>query len=628
MENKMKVLGISAVVVAGVTVAMLSVFPMAAVTTGGTVVRESEIVQENEVAQESEVVQENEVVHENEVVQENEVVHENEIVHNLVEQTRFYRESFVLSVSPGFHDEAFDLIVSIPTKPNAVIYYTIDGNEPQPGSDRFITRGANQIQVSGRIPENGQIRVEDRSGYWGHSILTHHHANRFNTSTRPGHGAGILQGTAFRFRGFVDGEPVTETFTATYIVAPNAGERFANRPIVAVTAPYEDFIYIYSNAERFDPVTRRRTFNYEYFEYGENGYNRIFSLPGSSQLGGNGTRNFAQRTINVHLSRGELDGVVTHPVFTGLYELYRFRLWNSGNSFHWDHMRDIFAQTASAGLNVPRADHSIAIKFINGEYWGFTTIREHTSNSHFASTRLGIDRDNIALLSRTWNNVIMFSEIEEGDEDVVTSLYGEIAQFVRTHDLSTDHAREILFTEFFCQENFMDYLIANTFFNNSDWPNNNMRYFRAINPDPTSDNPYNDGRWRFIFHDMDWAPRPGTEYTDTRFPSLYRWNPHYLPFNSVFLVFNNRTFVEQFRERAFYVLDNHFQTDRLLALHLDFVVGYLPLLEEMYHRFPIHGSVQRSLANFNNHSSELATFLENREYHYRKQLDALLERVS
>jgi len=30
--------------------------------------------------------------------------------------------------------------------------------------------------------------------------------------------------------------------------------------------------------------------------------------------------------------------------------------------------------------------------------------------------------------------------------------------------------------------------------------------YRAINPYPSSDNSYNDGKWRFILHDMDHAP--------------------------------------------------------------------------------------------------------------------------
>jgi len=184
--------------------------------------------------------------------------------------TLFYDGDFVLSAPPGIHEQPFDLVASIPSMPDAVIYFTIDGNDPMPGEDRFATRSDRIIQVAGRIPPDGMIGVHDRTGYWRYSILTHHSEQW--SRTLPANGAEILQGTSFRFRGFADGEPVTEIITATYIIAQDANVRFANRPIIAVTAPYEDFMYIYSHADRHDLTTRRRIFNYEYFELGETGY--------------------------------------------------------------------------------------------------------------------------------------------------------------------------------------------------------------------------------------------------------------------------------------------------------------------------------------------------------------------
>jgi len=567
---------------------------------------------------------------------EPELVFANSVGSPPILDTPFHDGDFVLSAPPGVHERPFDLVVSIPSAPNAVIYFTIDGNDPMPGEDKFVTRGNRIIQVSGRLPATGMIGVHDRSGYWRHAVLAHY-SEQWNRRTLPAANAEILQGTAFRFRGFVNNEPVTEIITATYIIVQNANTRFANRPIIAVTAPYEDFLYIYYHADRFDAETRRRTFNYEYFELDEAGYSRIFSLLGSSSLGGWGSRALAQRTINVHFARGELDGIITHPVFPGFYELYRFRLWNGGSVFQADFMRDPFAQTASAGLNVPFSDNNLAIKFINGEFWGFTTIREHTSNRQFVSTRTGISMDNIAVMDR---GVIRHEGgarrgdiVADGNEAVVLRLYAELAEFVRSHDMSTDYARERLFAEFFCQYNFMDYLIANTFFHNTDWISNNVRFFRAITPEPNSQNPYNDGRWRFIFHDMDYAPRPGApNYTESRFSHLYNLDRHVHPWelwlNYAFLVFNNRVFVEQFIERANYVLENHYSQEQLLALHDEFTMRYMPLLPEMYNRFAIGGSIDSAIENFHTHWLQLRQFLINREYHYRRRLDWLLERLN
>jgi len=366
------------------------------------------------------------------------------------------------------------------------------------------------------------------------------------------------------------------------------------------------------------------------------------------------SRSYAQRTFHAHLARGELDGVITHPIFAGLGELRRFRLWNGGQSFIWaDHMRDPFAQRASRGLNVFHSGDNLMIKFINGEFWGFTSMREHTSNAEFAAAMAGISRDNAAVVDRRWlapyglapywaaaepetdgrrnraggvlpTDGILFDYVQAGG-DLAWELYDELLEFAMAHDMAADYARERLFSEFFCQDNFMDYLISNTFFDNIDWPYNNVRFFRAITPGPGGK--YNDGRWRFVLHDMDFIADMRRPVSGSRFGVLYEL-PDIAPrFNRVFLVFNNRIFAEQFVERALYVLENDFRMDRLTAIHDEFLALYEPLLPEMYGRFAVHGTVEASLENFYAHRDQLRDFLENRAYYYRQQLRHLVERL-
>ena len=160
-----------------------------------------------------------------------------------------------------------------------------------------------------------------------------------------------------------------------------------------------------------------------------------------------------------------------------------------------------------------------------------------------------------------------------------------------------------------------------------------MRFFRAITPEPNSQSPYNDGRWRFILHDMDMAPHPNApRYTESRFGHLHRLNPRIRDYglwlNYAFLVFNNQVFVEQFIERANYVLENHYSQEQLLALHDEFTMRYMPLLPEMYNRFAIAGTVDSSIENFHTRWLQLRQFLINREYHYRNILAGLLERLN
>lgn len=574
----------------------------------------------------------------------------------------------VLSVSPGFHDRPFDLAVSIPSMPDAAIYWTIDGNEPTPGEDRFITRGEQQIQVSGRLSDDGMIAVQDRSGHWRDSILAHHSETWhyrdtvFNTPAfdlppvLPYNNVDLLQGTAFRFRGFVGGEPVTEVVTATYIIEPNAPNRFVGMPIMSLTLGYEDFLYLYGTpfrnyADLNADITRQRNFYYEYFEYDAGGYERIFGILGSTRLGGNSSRLQPLITLNAHLSRGDLDGVITHPIFDGLDRLYRFRLWNGGQTFWTDHMRDPFAQTASRNLNVLFSDTQLAIKFINGEFWGFTNIREHTSNAHFVHTRTGLDFGNITIFDRGWHHhdgnwpigqrgdLLVKDALEAGSTAISWQLYHQLRDFAMSYDFTTDAAVARLFDEFFCKDNFMDYIIANTFFASTDWGFNNMRFFRAINPNPNHPNPYNDGRWRFILHDMDSALWTGWIEESLHNRNLDMFNfldpqANYnaeriinkaFEFNYIFDIFKNPTFAETFRERAIYVLEEHFRQDMLLELLDEFTAMYQPLLYDMYNRFVIQGTPSNTMDSFFEHNRRLREFILHREDIYRRHLDGMVE---
>jgi len=544
-----------------------------------------------------------------------------------------------LSHAPGVFSEEFYLTVEVPFRQNATIYWTIDGTEPGPNNvGRTIVRPNVTHIVSGSFNSGDSILVQDRTTRWEDSILAAHAKNwpvNFIPTwpnVTPREGAEFLTGTSFRFKAVIGTTPITRAITTTYIVAENKEDMFFDTPIISVTAEYEDFVYINHHAYRWDTTTRRRIFNYEFFEPNGESYSRKFSIEGSTQLGGSDSRTHHQRTLNVHLARGELNGVITHPVFDGLNELFRFRLWNGGQSAWYDFLRDPFSQKASSKLGLPYADSRVAIKFVNGEYWGMTRIREHTSNGQFLETRHGMDRGNIAILNnsiiRTENNdMIGFKEVAEGNQAVVEGLYNELIDFIINNDLSTDAATERLFYEFVCKDNFIDYVISNTFFANDAWVTVNIRMFRAITSDSNSTNPNNDGRWRFMLHDMDLAMSDGLE--QNLFSQIH--NADGVPqepltaisqFSRIFRVFNNLSFVEEFVARAMYVVENYFDAEQLLTLYNQFVAELSPVLPKHLERFP-----KRVMFHFNYNVAQMRFFLQNRQQHYVYQLEELINRL-
>ena len=574
-------------------------------------------------------------------------------------------EGIQLSHSAGFFNSAFDLQVSVPKHPNATIFYTLDGTEPGP-SNVLTTRGAsNNIVVSGSVANGETVRVEDRTRHKNDTVLTRYYSQWSRKSNQgPANDAQILMGSAFRFRAFEGNTPVSDTVKATYIVTPGATTRFANTPIVSINADYEAFKTVYSLTDRWNPPPNnigRQVFNFEYFTVDGSSYRQRFNVEGSTSLGGSWTRDNAQRTLNVHLQRGSLNNSITYPIFDGLDEFHRFRLWNGGNNFvgprDWgmgnDHFRDAFAQKASAGLNVLHADSRVAIKFVNGEFWGFTQFREHTSNAAFVSARTGMAANNIAIMDRGARNPALnggltwyFDEVEEGNETTVTNLYNNLISFITAPGFfpsepygPSDSVVEELFRDYFCKDNFMDYIIANTFWNNTDWPQNNVRFFRAITPNVS--NQFNDGRWRFILHDMDqtangvWPNQGGAnDAGGSRFSALL--NPTLQPeggggpaFNRVFRVLANQNFVNEFTLRAQYLMLNDFAPSVTAPLHQEFMDRFTPLLPDMYTRWGVNSgssatsNITTATNHFNRSTTNVRFFANNREAVYLGQLNGL-----
>src|SRR5690606_14135405 len=53
---------------------------------------------------------------------------------------------------------------------------------------------------------------------------------------------------------------------------------------------------------------------------------------------------------------------------------------------------------------------------------------------------------------------------------------------------------------------FADFMLAQIHFRNTDWPGNNVRYWRVKKPyDPNASNRFDDGRWRWLVFDSDFG---------------------------------------------------------------------------------------------------------------------------
>ncbi len=163
----------------------------------------------------------------------------------------------------------------------------------------------------------------------------------------------------------------------------------------------------------------------------------------------------------------------------------RLVLRNASGDYNICHMRDEFLARffIDEELHFDGVSEQPIVVYLNGTYYGVMHLREKVDRYNLQYNN-NIDPDNIDLLEED-------SFIVNGD----FTIFDAHEDFVINNDLSNEGNFEIA-ASYFNLESLSDYVIAQTFVNNTDWPNNNIKYWREKK----------DGaKWRYILFDLDVA---------------------------------------------------------------------------------------------------------------------------
>ncbi|MFH1320173.1 MAG: lamin tail domain-containing protein [Bacteroidota bacterium] len=180
-----------------------------------------------------------------------------------------------------------------------------------------------------------------------------------------------------------------------------------------------------------------------------------------------------------------------------IYSYKRFILRTSGNEdTQWNgtHFRDALMHKAvQENTFNDLQDYVPSVLYLNGKYWGIYNIREKISNYYLAENHC-VDPDSVDLL-----------QFEGYVIDGSNENYIDMAFFILTNDMADadnyEKAKKML--DF---ENFCDHFITETYYVNWDWPQNNIKYWRANNDSAS--------KWRYILTDLDFGLGFGGSFTD------------------------------------------------------------------------------------------------------------------
>ena len=205
------------------------------------------------------------------------------------------------------------------------------------------------------------------------------------------------------------------------------------------------------------------------------------------KLHGGLTRGYSQKSLKL-IARSEYgQGEFEYDFFNGktITEFDRLVMRNGGQDIVRAMFRDAFVHEIVKDCNLEVMHSNPTVLFLNGEYWGIHNMREKLDEHHIENL-YGIDRDSIDLLQS--NADVIHGENTE---------YLEMMDFVYAHDLSIEENYEYMKSQMDI-DNFIDYYSIQLFFQNREWPHNNIKFWKEKGED---------GRWRWILFDLDITSR-------------------------------------------------------------------------------------------------------------------------
>ena len=158
-------------------------------------------------------------------------------------------------------------------------------------------------------------------------------------------------------------------------------------------------------------------------------------------------------------------------------------LRNSGNDWNTTMFRDAMMQTLVKNTEIDVLAYRPAVVYLNGEYWGIHNIREKI-NEHYIANHHPVNPDSVDILE-------FDGEIVHGDNNS----YDALIQYILRHNLSYTENYQYLSSLMDIDE-YISYMVAEIYFDNTDWPGNNIKFWRP----QTSG-----GKWRWILFDTDFG---------------------------------------------------------------------------------------------------------------------------
>ena len=227
----------------------------------------------------------------------------------------------------------------------------------------------------------------------------------------------------------------------------------------------------------------------EYFADGSASKEKSFEIDAGASIMGGWSRNNEKKSLAITMRKKYQDGRLKYQLFDTRPENSKFKsfvLRNNGQRINSDYIYDPMASSLLEGTGIDYQRSRQVIVFYNGKYGGIYDMREKL-NEHFVETNYGIDSKSV--------NAIKHVDGEITANAGTVDAYLDLLHFASINDFSgADNEAYKTIGTMMDLPAFADYMAAQFYYHNSDWPNNNVRAWR------TDSQP-----WKFMMYDLDFG---------------------------------------------------------------------------------------------------------------------------
>lgn len=432
----------------------------------------------------------------------------------------------IFSHESGLYTNAFSLELSTDEE-DAVIIYTLDGSEPeienlsgtefkyknQYGFEIGESTGALLTETFISNTYTTPLSIYDRSAE--DDKLAIKNTVQFPIFIPP---TSIRKATVIKARTFLNGKS-SKTVAKTFFVW-GEGNPY-DIPVISLQTQ-ENYLFdynigVYTSGIEFDTWRENNPENNQAYRPENNNYWRsgsdweypvsielfdatnlssVMNTFGGVRIHGNYSRSDIIKNLRLYAkSKYDEDSEFKHDLFDqtipGAVENNKFkRILLRGNGSGGYIANDVvfskLMQPIFNGIGRTKA----AVEFLNGEYWGLTSLRDRIDKYHFENN-FDLDPDNIVSIECKVGRC----DLDEGEESDLES-FEALVSLIVTNDLSDNNNYKAV-TNILDIDSFINHIIIEIFSENDSYE---ATFWKVRTPENTSQG---DGKWRLIVQDFE-----------------------------------------------------------------------------------------------------------------------------